>query len=730
MKEQYINFIGKIIKFGILALIFIIPILFIPLANTPNEERIFAEFNKQIVFVVGSTLLFTLWALKMVLEKKVTIVRTPIDIPLIAFLLIYILSTIFSVDLFVSVAGFYGVFHPSLISVFALALFYFTTVSNLDSKFRFWALSAIVASIGLISVVNILNYFGVFLLPYEASKLREWLPLLSLGSFAFISAITIPLSIGLSLQTKIMWLRVIGLIVSLILFTSLLIVNALGAWLALLAAVATFLILGPKVSLNKHDRLSLAVTGAIAIIFIVISFTPTLRSNIIEPLIQGENNSPTLNTEPRLSLEGSWRVATSTIGRRPILGFGPATFPYEFTRFSPVSLNQTEDWNIRFEQASNEYVNIVTTTGILGLVAFLLLLFFTLKPLTLFVTRSNTLKDNPLLVFLLSAIVAYIVGSLFFDTTLVSGLLFFLIVASSFSLLKDLGAKGIDFVSLRLVSLNAGAIRAFPDEKVPSNSILGIIFFVPALIILALTGYFGQLAYRAEVGYQRSIIAAAENKGSETRDLLISAIRTFGYRDIYHRTLSLVDLRIAQGISQQGQSDQNTQNIQSLVQEAIDQGKIASGYQNPTTAGTSSENVVNWESLAIVYSSLIGVAQNANTHSVNTYLGAIQRFPRNPLLYESLGNIYLRTNQTDLAVRTLETAVSFKGDLASTHYSLSQAYKQAGDRDEDVERELQNSLNFLPEGPNKNRVQSELDELKKGLDQDSTTATSSANKNQ
>ena len=727
MKEQYAKYLGIIVNVGIIALVFVVPVLFIPLSQNINDARIFAEFNKQVLFILGSLTLFSLWSFRMILEKKVSIVRTPLDVPLIIFFIIYLLSTAFSTDLFVSLVGFYGLFHPSVLSVFALILFYFTLVSNINAKTRFYVIGAFLTSLLLISLINITNYLGWFALPYEAAKVREWIPLISLGTLGFLAAIATPVSLGLSLQSKNIVIKVVGLAYSLVFFTSVLIVNAFGAWVTLFAAALVFLLFSPRAIQSKQQRLPLAIMGAVVAVFIIISLTPTLRENLIQPLIKGGNNNLALVSEKRLSIEGGWQVATGAVTKKPFLGHGPATFPFSYTRFAPTSINQTEDWNIRFEQASNEYVNIVSSIGILGLMAFIFVLFSIIKPLAQFVTQSSNVQENPITIFILASLAGFVVGSLFFDTSLVIGLLFMILAALAFSTLNDLGAKGVDKVNLKLVSLNAGAIKSFAEADKPNENTLGYILFIPALVVTLAISYTSFLSVKAEVSYQESINAAAGNNAADTRDKLVSAIDTFSYRDIYHRTLSLVNLRIAQEIStQDNQTQQGTQNIQLLVQESINQGKIASGYQNPTTFGTSSQNVVNWESLASVYSALVGVANGADNHAINTYVGAIERQPKNPLLFEALGNVYLKLNRTDEAVRTLETAVSLKPDLASSRYSLAQAYKQAEGRDGDAASQLQQALNNLDENSqNRERIKNELDELNKTL-QNSSTASPSA----
>jgi len=130
----------------------------------------------------------------------------------------------------------------------------------------------------------------------------------------------------------------------------------------------------------------------------------THQWRIITPLIKGEDKSLNLVSEPKVSLEHGWSVAASALGQKPFLGAGPGTFPFVYTRNAPVSINQTGSWNVRFEQASNEYVNIISTVGILGLAAYLLLIFFLLKPIFVFCAKSAMTKENPLIIFLLASI--------------------------------------------------------------------------------------------------------------------------------------------------------------------------------------------------------------------------------------------------------------------------------------------------------------------------------------
>src|SRR4030042_250949 len=130
MRENIAVISNKIIQFGLVLLAFLIPIFFL---NTTSE---FYNFNKTVLLVVGAFFLFFVWGVKMVAEQRVRITRTPLDIPLLIFLLIYILASIFSLDQFVSIFGWHPTFFSSLPSIAAMIILYFLASSHLNSGYR------------------------------------------------------------------------------------------------------------------------------------------------------------------------------------------------------------------------------------------------------------------------------------------------------------------------------------------------------------------------------------------------------------------------------------------------------------------------------------------------------------------------------------------------------------------------------------------------------------------
>ncbi|MBU1256458.1 hypothetical protein KKA49_02125, partial [Patescibacteria group bacterium] len=78
----------QIISFLFHALFF-----FTPLILHPKMSEVF-EFPKMLFVYTMTILITTAWILSWIKTKKITITRTPLDIPILLFLLIQILATV------------------------------------------------------------------------------------------------------------------------------------------------------------------------------------------------------------------------------------------------------------------------------------------------------------------------------------------------------------------------------------------------------------------------------------------------------------------------------------------------------------------------------------------------------------------------------------------------------------------------------------------------------------
>src|SRR5882724_6149882 len=125
----------KIIAISFYTLLFLVPLTF-----SGNTSELF-EFNKMWITFGATIIIMVAWLSKMTLQRKIVIQRTPLDIPLLLFLLSQIISTIFSLDPHVSWWGYYSRFNGGLLSTICYILLYYAFVSNLNIKHVYKTLS-------------------------------------------------------------------------------------------------------------------------------------------------------------------------------------------------------------------------------------------------------------------------------------------------------------------------------------------------------------------------------------------------------------------------------------------------------------------------------------------------------------------------------------------------------------------------------------------------------------
>src|SRR3989338_374632 len=147
--------LDRIITYSFYLLFFLTPLFW----SSSNYELF--EFNKMILVYGFTVIIVGAWLLKTINEKKLTIKRTPLDIPLLLFLGANILSTIFSMDPHTSIWGYYSRSNGGLLSLISYLLLYWAFVSNMDIRHVKTTLKFGLDSGFLISLWAILEHFGV-----------------------------------------------------------------------------------------------------------------------------------------------------------------------------------------------------------------------------------------------------------------------------------------------------------------------------------------------------------------------------------------------------------------------------------------------------------------------------------------------------------------------------------------------------------------------------------------
>lgn len=104
-------------------------VISVPLILTAANFELF-EFNKMMVTYAITVIIAGTWIIKMVVDKKIRIAKTPLDIPILLFVLSQLISTIFSMDPHVSWMGYYSRFNGGMWSVITYVILYYAFVTN------------------------------------------------------------------------------------------------------------------------------------------------------------------------------------------------------------------------------------------------------------------------------------------------------------------------------------------------------------------------------------------------------------------------------------------------------------------------------------------------------------------------------------------------------------------------------------------------------------------------
>ena len=425
MKEKFLD---KIINWGIAVLVFLLPLFFLPITTE------FFEFNKNILLLMACGLLLMAWALRMVLEKKVTFRRTPFDLPILLFAISYLLSAILvspnKAEAFILPGG--------TGTILALTVLYFLITNNIH-------LGGIHSNTSEVTGTGSSDGEGTRLLNcfIASASLLAIISVFSFLEFAKVWNLNFPE--WLSQKT----------------FTP------AGGPLAL----ATFLVVALVLAIARIYA-DLRADQRRSSSFLLFTFYFLL-------LITGLGVSvyQLLTTARPILLPYSfgWQIAIETLKFSPLFGVGPTSFIVAFNQLRPFAFNLTDLWAVKFGVSSNFYLQLLTTTGVLGLGAWLFLIFKVLK------TRPFSIIHYSLFIILL--LLAFLPANLV--------LLF------------------IFYVLLGILGTSTPA-KEYSEE----SRILPWIIFV---IILSASGwslYTVSRAYAAEIYFKRSLDALAQNKGT------------------------------------------------------------------------------------------------------------------------------------------------------------------------------------------------------------------------
>jgi putative inorganic carbon (HCO3(-)) transporter len=653
-----------------MAVLFNLLSFLLPLALYTHTSELF-EFNKIILLYSFTAIIAGYWLILMIAKRKIIFRRTILDIPLLLFLASQLVSTILSIDMRTSFLGYYSRFNGGLISLICYALLYWVYVSFMTHKDTLKLLRTVVVSAVLVSIYGSLEHFGhspSCLVITKSFDVSCWVQDVQLRVFATLGqpnwlgawlAAIIPLSWLLAEKKKNLTYQLLNVLF----FSALLFTKSRSAILGL--AVGYVIYWAGNFWLKKK-RIKIYLKQFIPITFFFLVLTLLIGSpwtpSLNEIISKNQAEKPQINSleqdiVPSIQRGGTesgdirkivWTGAWDLFKLYPIFGSGVETFGLAYYQTRPAAHNNVSEWNFLYNKAHNEYLNFLSTTGIFGFSAYILVLAAAL--LTFVNLRS--LKKTQL------ALLAS------FSTILVSNFFGFSVVPVSF-LTFILPAMAISTRNNKTNKLKTLDLQQLDSQQK-----------IAGLVVLGLTLYIlWQIAsyWYADTLYAKADSYSKAGDQQQAQDYVDQAISLTPNEAVYHNLLADIFFKSAQVAYGAGESDKANSLVAQMSVELDKAHEL------------SPRNIKLIKSAANMYSNISNYNAQYLPATIK-YLEILEQFaPTDASVYYIKALTMARLGQKDEAFRLIEKTLELRPKYKNAR--LLYAVLLAEDEQKDKARE-------------------------------------------
>ena len=227
---------------------------------------------------------------------------------------------------------------------------------------------------------------------------------------AILAMFLVMTSFHLVTKNKSKWKILFYLILFLIFLTGLILSYSRAAWMSIVPAIGIYIILKFKIKLKP---LLLVALGGI--IFFFIFQTPILQllqknnqdssGNIAEHISSISNISTDASNVERLN---RWACVFRMFKEKPILGWGPGTYQFEYAGFQKSYQLSTISTNAgNLGNAHSEYFGALADSGILGMLSIIILVITVIYTGIKVYKRAENRNEGRLAIFLTMSLVTY-----------------------------------------------------------------------------------------------------------------------------------------------------------------------------------------------------------------------------------------------------------------------------------------------------------------------------------
>jgi len=406
------SFYTKAIEATIIALIILVPIIFHPRCITVFDPA--KEFTFEALVIIG--LMF--WVLKIIDREEIRFTSTPLNLPILSFMAICTFSLIWSNSFFVSL--------KELALFLAGPLFYFVIVNNIKNEKQINRIIDTVVLIGAaLGIYGIFQYNGIDFSFWRGNiaRLRVFGFFGNPGYFAGYLILPLSLTISLFFTSKNKNRKILFLIGILAMGTAIILTFTRGAYpalgVSLIFMFSLFLLSRGKSFIKENKKIFFIILIAIIIIaFLFIIPTPLSKPGTVISQIKGRVSiTQLINVFPSSRRITIWKFTWMMIKDHPILGSGIGTFKYNDLRYQAKFFEQGDNRSIYpyglAEKAHNEYLQLWTELGTIGLAIFLWLIIAYFNYGIRYLKKEKDERKQGIMIGMMGAVVAFLMDSIF-----------------------------------------------------------------------------------------------------------------------------------------------------------------------------------------------------------------------------------------------------------------------------------------------------------------------------
>lgn len=646
--------IDWIIIGAVYLLTFLTPLFFLP--TVPS----ILELNKQLLIVGLGGIAFLAWIGKLAWEGRIRIKKNFLLVPLLLLLLIFTVSTIFSVYRDQSMWGALGTESLSLVTFIGLVGLFLVITNNFNTrrKIQFLILILIGSSV-LANIYALFQIFGKFLIKNPAVAQNSFNTIGSVYAFSlYIGAILI-ITVAMFLEKQSPAIKIALIILSLLFIFTLIMINFNTALVIFLIGMAVLLGLAIITSGSKEKNRTLIFPMVVLTLILLAVLIGKNRSIISVPL----------PVEVGLSQSASFDVIKGAWKEKFLLGLGLSSYDLAYLKNKPAEINLTNFWSVKFNEGNSRFFTLATTTGFLGALAVIFLMGSVLVHIfTSFVKIFGKNEEGAYTLIGIASVWIYLTVTFFFYPSNVTlDFLWWIITASIVVLTSIVFRKKEELIS---------------ETSSPRVSlILSFVFVLIIVGFISLIFLEGQ-KYFAAAAYNKAVLNDAQ--GGKVEDLVNNLSRVINLdpsRDLYHRNLSVaLFAMLNQKVSEKGLanlSEDDRAQISSLYFAAEDQAR--------TAINLNSKNPDNLIQLAQINQNVIGSKDGAEESARDSYMEALKYDPKNPSIYYQIGQIYLmmadietakNADQQKQTGKNIQLSEKSKEYIASARQNFEKAVEQ------------------------------------------------------